>query len=116
LINDIGCSRSPLESMEDIRLALRDRHQLLLFTETTKCSIEDWEAFAALVDHLRKSSLPLPLSVIVIDTRSVVSCEPTFQFVLGHTSLRVFEGAAALDENTVWSRYLHMRAWWDSGG
>ena len=116
LMNHFNLNRSPLESRDAIRRNLRDRRQLLVFAEQSAVSIDEWEAFVALIEHLRKSALPVPLAIVVLDARSHVNCEPVCQFVFGYTSLRVFDGAAALDEPAIWARYLHVRAWWDVGG
>lgn len=116
LTNHFNLNRSALESRDAIRLNLRDKRQLLVFAERSAVSIDEWEAFAALIEHLSKSALAVPLAIAILDARSQLNCEPVCQFVFGYSNLQVFEGAAALDELAVWKRYLHMRSWWDAGG
>ena len=116
LMGHFNLNRGPLESRDAIRLSLRDRRQLLVFAEQSSISVGEWETFAALIEHLRKSVLPVPLAIVVLDARSLLNCEPLCQFVFGYTGLQVFSGGAALDEVAVWHRYLHMRVWWDAGG
>lgn len=116
LMRHFQLTRGPVESADALRVSLRDVKQLLVFAEQEPVDAVEWERFIALAEHLSKSAKAVPLAIAVLDTRSVLSHEPTCSFHAGHVDLQVFAGATALGDASVWARYRYLRVWWDAGG
>lgn len=116
LMRHFQLSGSPVEAAESIRLSLRRVRQLLVFFEQDSVDADDWDRFIALSEHLSKSTKAIPLAIVVLDGRSVLSHEPTCVFHSGHADLQVFSGSTALSDDDIWARYVYLRSWWDAGG
>lgn len=112
----LAANVNPFEARESIGIALRDRRQLLVISERSSVDTDDWDAFVALVEHYCKASPPVPLAVVVLDTRSALAYEPVCNFITGYAEHGVLAGGAAIDDAEAWARYLHLRSWWDAGG
>jgi hypothetical protein len=113
---DLAPNTPPMAAREPIRLKLSDRRQLLVFVEEGPVSADDWDAFIALCEHYRKAAHAVPLAVVALDTRAQLTCEPVCHFTTGYADGQVLADAAETGDAILWARYLHMRAWWDSGG
>lgn len=108
---------SPFEARDKIRKCLLDRSFLLVYVETGPVDPNDWEAFVSLLEHYRKSTNPIRLSVVVIDSRGIVSSEPVCDFLNGRPTHNVLSDVhSAIDEGLFWPAYLHHRAAWEAGG
>lgn len=116
LMRHFQLNGSPVEAADSLRLSLRRVKQLLVFFEQDPVDTDDWDRFIALSEHLSKSTKAIPLAIIVLDGRSVLSQEPTCVFQAGHADLQVFSGYSALSDNDIWARYVYLRSWWDAGG
>ena len=116
LMRHFQLTRAPMESVDALRLSLRDAKQLLVFVEQEHVDVREWERFIALTEHLGKSAKVVPLAIAVLDSRSILAHEPTCNFHAGHADLQVFSGANTLDDLDVWARYVYLRVWWDTGG
>lgn len=116
LMRHFQLSGSPLEAAENLRISLRHVNQLLVFFELNPVDADEWERFMALSEHLSKSSKAIPLAIVVLDGRSVLSQEPICVFQAGHTDLKIFSGSTALSDDAIWARYVYLRSWWDAGG
>ena len=116
LMRHFQLTQSPVEAAAALRLSLRDARQLLVFAEQEPVGADEWERFIALAEHLSKSAKAVPLAIAVLDTRSIISHEPTCSFHSGHVNLDVLADATALRDSDVWARYLYLRVWWDAGG
>lgn len=106
----------PVEARDLIRTRLLDRRQLLIMQDEDEVDLYDWERFFALTEHYLKAAVPVPLAIVVIDTRAKLTYEPVCHFDTGYTRPQVLADAAIVDDPTIWSRYVHMRAWWDAAG
>jgi hypothetical protein len=84
--------------------------------EQEEVDLYDWEQFLALTEHYLKAEVPVPLAIVVIDTRAKLTYEPVCHFDTGYARPQVLADAAIVDDPTIWSRYVHMRAWWDAAG
>lgn len=107
---------SVVQARSTIRNMLIARDRLLLMVARSPIGPDDWDEFIVLGDHYRQTSSPVPLTVIVLDPFANLICQPTCQFDVGYLSQLVLRNAPNASESTVWSRYLHTRAWWDAGG
>lgn len=116
LMRHFQLSGSPVEAAESLRLSLRSARQLLVFFEQDPVDADEWERFMALSEHLSKSTKAIPLAIVVLDGRSLLSQEPTCVFQAGHADLQIFSGFTALSDNEIWARYVYLRCWWDAGG
>lgn len=116
LMRHFQLTRDPLASVDAMRINLHDNKQLIVFAEQEPVDGTEWERFIALSEYLCKSTKAVPLAIAVLDTRSVLSHEPTCNFHAGNVDLQVFAGATAIDESSVWARYRYLRVWWDVGG
>lgn len=116
LMRHFQLSGSPVEAAEPLRLSLRTVRQLLVFFEQEPVDADEWERFMVLSEHLSKSPKAIPLAIVVLDSRSVLSQEPTCVFQAGHTDLQIFSGFTALGDDEIWARYVYLRSWWDAGG
>lgn len=116
LMRHFQLSGSPVEAAERLRLNLRSVKQLLVFFEQNPVDADEWERFMALSEHLSKSTKAIPLAIVVLDGRSVLSQEPICVFQAGHTDLQIFSGSTALSDDEIWARYVYLRSWWDAGG
>lgn len=106
----------PVEARDLIRERLLDRRQLLIMQDEEEVDLYDWERFLALTEHYLKAAVPVPLAIVVIDTRAKLTYEPVCHFDTGYARPQVLADAAIVDDPTIWSRYVHMRAWWDAAG
>ncbi len=116
LMRHFQLTQAPVEAADQLRLSLRQVKQLVVFVELEPVNADEWEKVIALSEHLSKSPKAVPLAIVVLDARSVVSLEPICIFHAGHTDLQVFTGSTALSDDEVWARYVYLRAWWDTGG
>lgn len=108
---------SPFEARDKIRACLLDRSFVLVFVEVAPVDISDWEAIVGLLEYYRKSTNPVRLSAVVIDSRGVVRSEPVCDFLNGRPTHYVLsEVSSAMDEGLHWPAYLHHRAAWEAGG
>ena len=107
---------SAVEAAESLRLSLRSARQLLVLYEQDPVDADEWERLMALSEHLSKSTKAIPLAIVVLDCRSVLSQEPTCVFQAGHADLQIFSGSTALSDDDIWARYVYLRCWWDAGG
>lgn len=105
-----------VEARTKIRQQLIGRHRLLVMVAQSPVGPDDWDAFIVLGDHYRKTALPVPLTIIVLDPFANLISQPTCQFDAGYLSHSVLTNAPGTDDTTLWARYLHTRAWWDAGG
>lgn len=107
----------PFEARDKIRTCLLDRSFLLIFVEIAPVDLNDWEAIVSLLEYYRKSTNPVRLSAVVIDSRGVVRSEPVCDFLNGRPTHDVLsEVSSTMDEGTHWPAYLHHRAAWEAGG
>lgn len=74
---------SPFEARDKIRTCLLDRSFLLIFVEVAPVDLNDWEAIVSLLEYYRKSTNPVRLSAVVIDSRGAVRSEPVCDFLNG---------------------------------
>lgn len=116
LMHHFQLNGSPVEAAESLRLSLRKARQLLVFFEQDPVDVDEWERFIALSEHLSKSTKAIPLAIVILDGRSVLSQEPTCDFQAGHADLQTFSGSTAFSDDEIWARYVYMRSWWDAGG
>lgn len=108
---------SPFEARDKIRACLLDRSFVLVFVEVAPVDISDWEAIVGLLEYYRKSTNPVRLSAVVIDSRGVVRSEPVCDFLNGRPTHYVLsEVSSTMDESLHWPAYLHHRAAWEAGG
>lgn len=108
---------SPFEARDKIRACLLDRSFVLVFVEVAPVDISDWEAIVGLLEYYRKSTNPVRLSAVVIDSRGVVRSEPVCDFLNGRPTHYVLsEVSSTMDEGLHWPAYLHHRAAWEAGG
>jgi hypothetical protein len=112
----LDCELSPFRAREIIGSQLADARQLIVLQEDVPVSPDDWDAFIAILELFRKASVPVPLAVAILDTRGAVTPEPICHFGTGYTDQRVLADGANTDDSIIWGRYLHLRAWWESGG
>lgn len=116
LMRHFQLNRSPVEAAESLRLSLRSVKQLVVFFEQDPVDADEWERFMALSEHLSKSTKAIPLAIVVLDGRSVLSQEPICVYQAGHADLQIFSGSTALSDDDIWARYVYLRSWWDAGG
>ena len=108
---------SPFQARDKIRACLLDRSFVLIFVEIAPVDINDWEAIVGLLEYYRKSTNPVCLSAVVIDSRGAVRSEPVCDFLNGRPTHHVLsEISSTMDEGLRWSAYLHHRAAWEAGG
>lgn len=108
---------SPFEARDKIRTCLLDRSFLLIFVEVAPVDLNDWEAIVSLLEYYRKSTNPVRLSAVVIDSRGAVRSEPVCDFLNGRPTHHVLsEVSSTIDERLHWPAYLHHRAAWEAGG
>lgn len=103
-----------IEARDRIRTRLLDKPTVFLFVEETPLPPHHWETLIQVVEHYRKTSVPL--CAIVIDNRGVVHAEPICDFTVGRCTHQVFRPAIGLDAATVWRAYLHHRISWECAG
>jgi hypothetical protein len=108
---------SPFEARDKIRACLLDRSFMLVFVEVAPVDLNDWEAIVGLLEYYRKSTNPVRLSAVVIDSRGAVRSEPVCDFLNGRPTHHVLsEMSSSMDEGLHWPAYLHHRAAWEAGG
>lgn len=108
---------SPFEARDKIRACLLDRSFVLVFVEVAPVDINDWEGIVGLLEYYRKSTNPVRLSAVVIDSRGAVRSEPVCDFLNGRPTHHVLsEVSSTMDEGLLWPAYLHHRAAWEAGG
>lgn len=108
---------SPFEARDKIGACLLDRSFVLVFIEVEPVDISDWEAIVGLLEYYCKSTNPIRLSAVVIDSRGVVRSEPVCDFLNGRPTHYVLsEVSSTMDEGLHWPAYLHHRAAWEAGG
>lgn len=108
---------SPFEAREKIRACLLDRSFVLVFVEVASVDLNDWEAIVGLLEYYRKSTNPVRLAAVVIDSRGAVRSEPICDFLNGRPTHNVLsEVSSTMDEGLHWPAYLHHRAAWEAGG
>lgn len=108
---------SPFEARDKIRACLLDRSFVLVFVEIAPVDLNDWEAVVGLLEYYRKSTNPVRLSAVVIDSRGAVRSEPVCDFLNGRPTHHVLsEVSSTTNEGLHWPAYLHHRAAWEAGG
>lgn len=114
---ELNPSISPFEARDKIRACLLDRSFVLIFVEIAPVDLNDWEAIVGLLEYYRKSTNPVCLSAVVIDSRGAVRSEPVCDFLNGRPVHHVLsEISSGVDEGLHWPAYLHHRAAWEAGG
>ena len=119
LLRDFGLDPaiSPFEARDKIRACLLDRSFVLVFVEVAPVDLNDWEAIVGLLEYYRKSTNPVRLSAVVIDSRGTVRSEPVCDFLNGHPTHHVLsEVSSTMEEGLHWPAYVHHRAAWEAGG
>lgn len=108
---------SPFEARDKIRACLLDRSFVLVFVEVAPVELNDWEATVSLLEYYRKSTNPVRLSAVVIDSRGAVRSEPVCDFLNGRPTHHILsEVSSTMEVALHWPAYLHHRAAWEAGG
>lgn len=102
--------------VEVARVDLHHHPRVLVLLESAPVAGSQWDEVTALVEAVLKRGGDVPLAVVLCDSSRRVSVAPSFVFDIGYPSLSVMSEGGHLDAQLSWQRYLHLRAWWDSGG
>ena len=113
---EIDHSLGPFEAKAPLLAGLRDRKAVFVLEETEALESAVWDEFVATLEHFSKSSPPIPLCVVVFDSRKVVYSQPVCDFSKGRPAHEVLTGDAIQGEGLMWSAYLHQRIAWEAGG
>jgi hypothetical protein len=113
---EINPEFSAFQARDSLRMALSDRACLFVITEVAAVADSYWESFVGLIEHYGKLSPAVRLCAVILDHRSAVLSEPSFDFSAGIASHRVLVEAAGTGESTLWHAYLHHRCCWEAGG
>lgn len=113
---EISQSLGPFEAKAPLLASLRDRKAVFVLEEAEALETSAWDAFVGTLEHFGKSSPPIPLCVVVLDTRRVVYSQPVCDFSKGRPTHEVLTGDALQGEGPLWSAYMHQRIAWEAGG
>lgn len=111
---ELAPTLSIFEARDFIRVRLLDRPTAFLFMESALVSSEKWEELVTLIEHYRKSSVPI--CAIIFDKRAVIYAEPVCDFTVGRCVHHVFSPNVIFQHQTLWMAYAHLRIYWESAG
>ena len=111
---ELAPSLSIFEARDSIRIRLLDRPTAFLFMESALVSPGKWEELVNLIEHYRKSSVPI--CAIIFDKRAITYSEPVCDFTVGRCVHHVFSPNILFQQQSLWMAYAHLRIYWESAG